>query len=75
MKKKAAEDEAAPAEKTDKKPPDLSDVGTKQKAAWFSKFLMKGSSTASCRSVSRAPTRARDALGVARDAETKPAKK
>jgi mono/diheme cytochrome c family protein len=41
VKKKAAEDEAAPAEKTENKPPDLSDVGTKQKAAWFSKFLMK----------------------------------
>ena len=28
-------------EKTDKQPPDLSDVGTKQKAAWMAKFLTK----------------------------------
>ena len=38
-KKKPAADEVV--EKTDKKPPDLSDAGAKQRAEWFSKFLMK----------------------------------
>jgi mono/diheme cytochrome c family protein len=28
-------------EKTDKKPPDLSDVGSKQKVEWMARFLMK----------------------------------
>ena len=37
--KKPAEGEAV--DKTDKKPPDLSDAGLKLKAAWFSKFLRK----------------------------------
>ncbi|MEP7026996.1 MAG: c-type cytochrome [Candidatus Eisenbacteria bacterium] len=40
-KKKPAAGEDEVVEKAAKKPPDLSDVGLKLKAAWFSKFLRK----------------------------------